>query len=116
MIRRPPRSTLFPYTTLFRSARHGTLIGFLPSPELPEKVNELKVGDVALFFTDGLTDVRGPTGTFGEERLVALLQQCEGLGAEEIASTLENAVMAFQAGEPRDDLAMLVLRVVGPVP
>src|SRR5260370_25458412 len=23
MIRRPPRSTLFPYTTLFRSHRHG---------------------------------------------------------------------------------------------
>src|SRR5690242_21131158 len=23
MIRRPPRSTLFPYTTLFRSRRHG---------------------------------------------------------------------------------------------
>src|SRR5258708_28585702 len=23
MIRRPPRSTLFPYTTLFRSARYG---------------------------------------------------------------------------------------------
>src|SRR3712207_6853700 len=23
MIRRPPRSTLFPYTTLFRSDRHG---------------------------------------------------------------------------------------------
>src|SRR3712207_7534110 len=27
MIRRPPRSTLFPYTTLFRSARHGWPIG-----------------------------------------------------------------------------------------
>src|SRR2546430_12168827 len=25
MIRRPPRSTLFPYTTLFRSARHREL-------------------------------------------------------------------------------------------
>src|SRR2546425_9012885 len=25
MIRRPPRSTLFPYTTLFRSRRHGEL-------------------------------------------------------------------------------------------
>src|SRR4051794_41214555 len=24
MIRRPPRSTLFPYTTLFRSLRHGS--------------------------------------------------------------------------------------------
>src|SRR3712207_7279231 len=29
MIRRPPRSTLFPYTTLFRSLRAATAIGFL---------------------------------------------------------------------------------------
>src|SRR2546430_7540697 len=28
MIRRPPRSTLFPYTTLFRSAHRGDLLGF----------------------------------------------------------------------------------------
>src|SRR3712207_9302899 len=27
MIRRPPRSTLFPYTTLFRSPRHGVARG-----------------------------------------------------------------------------------------
>src|SRR5690349_23855133 len=27
MIRRPPRSTLFPYTTLFRSAVHGGDVG-----------------------------------------------------------------------------------------
>src|SRR2546425_3889401 len=27
MIRRPPRSTLFPYTTLFRSARERVLVG-----------------------------------------------------------------------------------------
>src|SRR3712207_8236288 len=27
MIRRPPRSTLFPYTTLFRSARSGARVG-----------------------------------------------------------------------------------------
>src|SRR2546426_7294514 len=26
MIRRPPRSTLFPYTTLFRSRKDGTLL------------------------------------------------------------------------------------------
>src|SRR2546422_7002816 len=30
MIRRPPRSTLFPYTTLFRS--HHTLLGALRAP------------------------------------------------------------------------------------
>src|ERR1041384_5301157 len=29
MIRRPPRSTLFPYTTLFRSAGHSLAFGLL---------------------------------------------------------------------------------------
>src|SRR3712207_7882987 len=34
MIRRPPRSTLFPYTTLFRSAR---ILGVGPSEECGER-------------------------------------------------------------------------------
>src|SRR5258705_1824021 len=32
MIRRPPRSTLFPYTTLFRSMRDGRMQGHAPHP------------------------------------------------------------------------------------
>src|SRR2546430_6532998 len=32
MIRRPPRSTLFPYTTLFRSARSHTVIATSGAP------------------------------------------------------------------------------------
>src|SRR3712207_8191879 len=35
MIRRPPRSTLFPYTTLFRSWTPG-LVGFTPGMRLSE--------------------------------------------------------------------------------
>src|SRR5256885_11599215 len=30
MIRLPPRSTLFPYTTLFRSGRTRTVVGIMP--------------------------------------------------------------------------------------
>src|SRR2546429_927350 len=33
MIRRPPRSTLFPYTTLFRSKVTGFTPNFAPNPE-----------------------------------------------------------------------------------
>src|SRR5947207_10821773 len=33
MIRRPPRSTLFPYTTLFRSDRHAESLLLQPAPE-----------------------------------------------------------------------------------
>src|SRR5687768_17793850 len=36
MIRRPPRSTLFPYTTLFRSGVAGEGRGILPSELLGE--------------------------------------------------------------------------------
>src|SRR5256885_12273267 len=35
MIRRPPRSTLFPYTTLFRSRRHARRETFRPLGVLP---------------------------------------------------------------------------------
>src|SRR5690606_41680156 len=49
MIRRPPRSTLFPYTTLFRSLRDKALavaqeeFGDLPAPEqlTPEQIGDL---------------------------------------------------------------------------
>src|SRR5256885_6583274 len=39
MIRRPPRSTLFPYTTLFRS-EPGTVLGPLVSP-VPEACGQM---------------------------------------------------------------------------
>src|SRR2546423_7476809 len=38
MIRRPPRSTLFPYTTLFRSARAGDPEGLGPNATLSPRL------------------------------------------------------------------------------
>src|SRR2546422_10237992 len=53
MIRRPPRSTLFPYTTLFRSldqvVRHGVLelfrLGVHPAPVVAEVLREVQLED-----------------------------------------------------------------------
>src|SRR3712207_8613138 len=43
MIRRPPRSTLFPYTTLFRSQRQGTLMHLqIHSPTSEAHIEELQ--------------------------------------------------------------------------
>src|SRR3712207_6957647 len=47
MIRRPPRSTLFPYTTLFRSRRdpHAARIcrrGYRPARTLPDRRRRLR--------------------------------------------------------------------------
>src|SRR5947208_5102000 len=40
MIRRPPRSTLFPYTTLFRSAAHDLAKGKASANILPRRLAE----------------------------------------------------------------------------
>src|SRR3712207_6959476 len=52
MIRRPPRSTLFPYTTLFRSPQYtghvhaapARVEGFVPRPHLADGVHAVGVG------------------------------------------------------------------------
>src|SRR3712207_8258492 len=47
MIRRPPRSTLFPYTTLFRShpvVRFGSIVGTERAPDGHVDLERLRVG------------------------------------------------------------------------
>src|SRR2546426_3193472 len=44
MIRRPPRSTLFPYTTLFRSLRER-----LPDPTQPRRARLVRTALAAVF-------------------------------------------------------------------
>src|SRR5260370_30140653 len=41
MIRRPPRSTLFPYTTLFRSLNLVHLFGHLSWPFIPDSAKKI---------------------------------------------------------------------------
>jgi len=38
MIRRPPRSTLFPYTTLFRSIEFSSWLGLVTAPGTPRRI------------------------------------------------------------------------------
>src|SRR3712207_7337906 len=51
MIRRPPRSTLFPYTTLFRSGAQGFLVGLVGSgigPSLSPPLHEREADQLGL--------------------------------------------------------------------
>src|SRR3712207_463686 len=52
MIRRPPRSTLFPYTTLFRSAM--TIHGIIPGPQVMTKNPTLFWGMIASMWVGNL--------------------------------------------------------------
>src|SRR3712207_9437033 len=73
MIRRPPRSTLFPYTTLFRSFSEGNPCTFVPveftgttSKRIRVLAHTLPMGVLRL----SLVNARGNTVARSEERRV----------------------------------------------
>jgi sigma-B regulation protein RsbU (phosphoserine phosphatase) len=90
----------------------GRALGVFLDPGLRVEHARLSPGDAAVFYTDGITEARGPDGSiFGEERLRSLLSSCVGLDAQDIAERLKNVTLEYGEGNPRDDLAVLVLRV-----
>jgi PAS domain S-box-containing protein len=93
------------------AAKPGSLIGVFPQPDLSDILTELGPGDAVVMYTDGVTEARSPDGVFGDHLLDGVLAQCVGLSANEICKRIETAVLDFQAGRPRDDIAIVVLRV-----
>jgi serine phosphatase RsbU (regulator of sigma subunit) len=91
----------------------GTLLGIVPDPDLEDRAVTLEPGDSLVFYTDGVIESRmSSSGDLDERRLAELLATCAGQGADAIAAKIEEAAVLSQNGRPRDDIAVLVLRVV----
>jgi serine phosphatase RsbU (regulator of sigma subunit) len=89
----------------------GTLLGVFPDPELATAVIDLQPGDGLLFYTDGVTESRGPGIGLSEAALRELLTERAGGSAEALADAVEQAAVAAQPGGPRDDIALVCLRM-----
>jgi PAS domain S-box-containing protein len=90
----------------------GCAIGVFDDANLTEQEAHLAPGDALVLYTDGVIEARSPDGLFfGEERLMALLHSSVALDASTIAGRIEGAALDFQEQVPRDDIAVLVLRV-----
>lgn len=93
------------------AGRPGTLIGLFPDAEINEKPVDLLPGDAVVFYTDGVTEARSKSGTYGEARLRSLLKSCAGMGADQILRTVKGSIEDFQEGGLRDDVALIVVRM-----
>ena len=89
----------------------GTLLGVLPDVRLTDTALSLGPGDLLLLYTDGVTEARGPSGMLGSAELAAVLAGCAGQDAQSVASRIESAALEIQEGKPRDDIAILVVRI-----
>jgi PAS domain S-box-containing protein len=89
----------------------GSAIGLFEEVELTEVEVLLGPGDALALYTDGFTEARSPDGSFDPDLLGRVLASAAGGTAEEIAEQVTSAVLDFEGGEQRDDMALLVLRV-----
>jgi anti-sigma regulatory factor (Ser/Thr protein kinase) len=94
---------------------HGTLLGVADDPDLSDAKVELRAGDSLVLYTDGLTDAYAPARIVTPADLVAALEPCGGRPAADIASHVAHTLLGVNGEQPRDDIALLVLRVP-PVP
>jgi sigma-B regulation protein RsbU (phosphoserine phosphatase) len=90
----------------------GTLLGLDPPPSLRDHRVELAAGDAVLFYTDGLLDAYAPQRIVQPSELESVLRSCSGRSAEEIVAEIERSLLSPRRGEPRDDVAMLVIKTL----
>ena len=90
----------------------GTLLGVVPDPNLEDRAVTLAPGDSLVFYTDGVIESRvDSNGVLDERRLMELVATCAGRDPDAIATKVEEAALLSQDGRPKDDIAVLVLRV-----
>jgi PAS domain S-box-containing protein len=89
----------------------GTLLGIVPDPHLRDERVLLRPGDAVVLYTDGVTDSAAPARVWTAEELGAAIGSPSGLDADTIAERVMSAALSAAAGEPRDDIAILVLKV-----
>jgi PAS domain S-box-containing protein len=95
--------------------RYGTMAGLRPDVDVHDVDVRLVAGEVLLLYTDGVTEA-GPRRTpFGEPGLVAVLEGLAGRSPQAIVDAVEQAVVAAQPGNPRDDIALLAISPTGGV-
>jgi len=89
----------------------GTLVGVFADPVFSEVSVELAPGDLLLLYTDGVTEAGAVGSEIGEDGLAELLAGLAGRSAEDVVAGVEAAAVAIQDGQPRDDIALVALRI-----
>jgi serine phosphatase RsbU (regulator of sigma subunit)/PAS domain-containing protein len=89
----------------------GTLLGVVSDPDIRDVEVELASGDVLVLYTDGVTEARAPTRVWGATDLARFVGDHEPLRATAIAERIERGALAAQAQEPRDDVAIVVVKI-----
>ena len=90
-----------------------TVVGLFESWQCEIAETELAAGDTLVLYSDGVTEAERADGdSFGEDRLIAVLEGQRECGAEALVRTVVDAILQFSGGEQQDDITLLVARAL----
>ncbi|HBS28744.1 MAG TPA: hypothetical protein DEB06_04680 [Phycisphaerales bacterium] len=88
----------------------GTIVGAIPEADYADATITLAPGERLIFYTDGVTEARGPTGGFyGEQGLLALLGRIGREPFDRLCGLIRSELESFEQGKRADDITVLVL-------
>jgi sigma-B regulation protein RsbU (phosphoserine phosphatase) len=95
-----------------RMGRGGTVVGLFDDIPYEEDTVQLRPGDIFLAYSDGVTEPENDFGEFGEERLIAIVQENRDLPLARISELVTAAVDDWiGAAEQPDDVTLVLARV-----
>jgi PAS domain S-box-containing protein len=97
--------------SLETAGQPSLLLGVLPDVDPTDHAFDLWPGDAIVLYTDGVIEEDRLAVEPGTQRLARIVQGCAGENAAEISAAIERSVVELGPEAPRDDLAVLVLRV-----
>jgi phosphoserine phosphatase RsbU/P len=111
----PPPLVVRPDGTVERVRADGPLLGVFDEPAYVERSIDLRLSDVLLLYTDGVTEQRQQPDLFDEAQLGRLVRNMlTARRADDVAQLILDTVTVVSPREVRDDIALVVARVTGP--
>jgi sigma-B regulation protein RsbU (phosphoserine phosphatase) len=99
--------------TVSRLQTSGTVIGLFEGAAYDESTVTMRPGDLLVAFSDGVTEPENESGEFGEERLIALIQEHRQLPLAQIGKHITSAVESWIGeAELPDDVTVVLARSI----
>ena len=90
---------------------NGTVVGLFEGVTYEESTVAMHPGDIFLAYSDGVTEPENEFGEFGEDRLIALIQEHRRKALPRITEIVTNAVLDWiGAAEQPDDITIVLAR------
>lgn len=96
---------------IYFGAMGNTMVGLYPDLNYKDKQLSVSIGDIIVFFTDGITEaINSKDEPYGEEKLASIIKNNREKKCSELNDAIISSVISFEKGNRFDDITLLSLK------